>query len=265
MTHVTTSKIRKMKAEGERITMLTAYDYPMAKLLDTAGADMLLVGDSLGPVVLGYKNTTRVTMEDMVHHTKAVARAAERALVVTDMPYLSCHTGVYDAIRNAGRLIQEGGAGAVKLEGGTQVADVVQAIVKADIPVVGHLGLTPQSVLTLGGHYIQGKTDAAAQKIIDDAKAIEQSGAFAIVLECIPWQLGKDISQALSIPTIGIGAGGCCDGQVLVSYDMLGLYQGKVPSFVKQYQNLSELIIDGAKQYIADVKENRFPDAEHSF
>ncbi len=265
MAKLTTHKLKKMKAAGERITMLTAYDYPMAKLLDGAGVDMLLVGDSLGPVVLGYDDTTRVTMEDMVHHTQAVVRGAEHAMVVADLPYLSYHLGIPEAIRNGGRLIQEGGAGAVKLEGGEKVADTIRAMVDAGIPVMGHIGLTPQAILTLGGHFIQGKTDEAAQQLIRDAKILEESGVFAIVLECVPKAVGAAVTEAVSVPTIGIGAGAGCDGQVLVSYDMLGLFQRKVPSFVKPYEDLSALIDEGVRQYVAEVKAGQFPTDDYSF
>lgn len=265
MAKITTSKLKKMKQAGERIAMVTAYDYPFAKLLDEAGADMLLVGDSVGTAVLGYENTIRVTMEDMLHHTKAVVRGAQHAMVVADLPFLSYQTGTRDAILNGGRLLQEGGAGAVKLEGGRRVADTVRTMVDAGIPVMGHLGLTPQSVLAFGGHFIQGKTDDAAQAIIDDAKALEQSGVFALVLECVPKGLAARITQALSIPTVGIGAGVECDGQVLVVHDLLGLYQGRVPSFVKQYRNIAQEVTGGVAEYIKEVKDGAFPTDEYSF
>ena len=265
MARFTTATLKKKKKAGEKIVMLTAYDYPFAKLVDSAGADMILVGDSLGQVVLGYDDTTRVTMEDMLHHTKAVMRGAEHAMVVTDLPFLSYHTSDYDAVVNAGRLIREGGAQAVKLEGGRDFVSTIAAIVRAQIPVVGHLGLTPQSIHQLGGYFIQGKTDDAAQKLLDDAKAVEEAGACALVLECVPAPVAKRVTEALSIPTIGIGAGPDCDGQVLVSYDMLGLYPKKVAKFVKPYANLSEPFSEAVKAYADEVRSGKFPTEEYSF
>jgi len=262
---VTTSTFRKMKREKEKITMITAYDYPTAKIYDECGVDSILVGDSLGMVILGYEDTTRVTMDDMIHHSKAVARGAKNALVVTDMPFLSYHTGVYDAVRNAGRIIQEGNATAVKLEGGREVTDEIRAIIKAGIPVMGHIGLTPQSINNLGGFYIQGKTLEKAQKLIDDAKALEDAGVFSIVLECVPAELAEIITSQLSVPTIGIGAGKGCDGQVLVSHDLLGMYQGKVPSFVKQYEDIGSKMSAAVSRYIEEVKNSVFPSDEQSF
>lgn len=262
---VTTSTFRKMKREKEKIAMITAYDYPTAKIYDECGIDAILVGDSLGMVILGYEDTTKVTMEDMIHHSKAVARGAKNALVVTDMPFLSYHTGVYDAVRNAGRIIQEGNATAVKLEGGREVTDEVRAIIKAGIPVMGHIGLTPQSINNFGGFYIQGKTLEKAKKLIDDAKALEDAGVFSIVLECVPAELAEMITSQVSVPTIGIGAGKGCDGQVLVSYDLLGMYQGKVPSFVKQYEDISSKMSVAVSRYIEEVKNSVFPSEEQSF
>jgi len=259
MAKITTSAIRKRKAAGQKITMITAYDYPTARLVDAAGADVILVGDSLGNVVLGYSDTTHVTMDDMLHHIKAVSRANTNAMVLGDMPFLSYHTGVADAVANAGRIIREGGASAVKLEGGVQFSDEVRGIVRAGIPVCGHLGLTPQSVHQFGGFYMQGKTESEAERIINDAKALQDAGAFAIVLECIPADLAKIITEQLDIATIGIGAGPHCDGQVLVSHDMLGMNMDKVPSFVKQYANLGEQYIDGVKKYIEEVQAGVFP------
>ena len=259
MAKITTSAIRKRKATGQKITMITAYDYPTARLVDAAGADVILVGDSLGNVVLGYSDTTHVTMNDMLHHIKAVSRANTNAMVLGDMPFLSYHTGIADAVANAGRIIREGGASAVKLEGGAQFADEVRGIVRAGIPVCGHLGLTPQSVHQFGGFYMQGKTESEAQRIISDAKALQDAGAFAIVLECIPADLAKIITDHLDIATIGIGAGPHCDGQVLVSHDMLGMNMDKVPSFVKQYANLGEQYINGVKKYIEEVQAGAFP------
>ncbi len=258
MKKITTKTIRQQKGQN-KITMLTAYDYPMAKIVDTAGCDMILVGDSLGNVVLGYEDTTHVTMEDMLHHSRAVARGTEHALIVTDMPFLSYHTGKYEAVRNAGRLIAEGFANAVKLEGGSEIAETVKAITDAGIPVCGHLGLTPQSVNQLGGFSMQAKTEAAAEKLLADAKCLEDAGAFAVVLECIPRQLARHVTQSLTIPTIGIGAGKECDGQVLVLYDMLGLFSDYVPSFVKKYAELNTDVTNAVKTYIQEVKEEVFP------
>lgn len=265
MSKITTATIRKRKLAGEKIVMITAYDYPTAKLVDTANVDIILIGDSLGSVVLGYPDSTRVTMDDMLHHTKAVSRANTNAMALSDMPFLSYHTGVADAVNNAGRLIREGGATAVKLEGGAEFADEIRAIVRAGIPVCGHLGLTPQSIHKFGGHFIQGKTQEDAQRILDDAKALQEAGAFAIVLECIPAALAERITKSLEIPTVGIGAGACCDGQVLVSHDMLGMYHGRVPSFVKQYTNLGEQYIDGVSKYVKEVKDGTFPEDKHTF
>lgn len=257
---ITTNTIRKMKG-SEKISMLTAYDYSMAKLVDAAGIDIILVGDSLGNVMLGYENTTHVTMANMIHHTKAVARATKRCLVVADMPFLSCHLGVYEAVKNAGALIAEGNASAVKIEGGEEVAETIKAITDAGIPVCGHLGLTPQSV-NITGFAIQGKTDAAAEKLISDAKKVEEAGAFCLVLECIPHELAKKVSAALTIPTIGIGAGPYCDGQVLVLHDMLGMFDDYVPSFVKRFANIGESITNGVVKYIDEVKCGDFPQAK---
>lgn len=262
---VTTTSLRQMKVKGERIAMITAYDYPTARLLDQAGAEILLVGDSLGNVVLGYESTLAVTVEDVLHHTKAVVRGAGRAMTVADMPFMSYQVSVSEALRNAGRFIQEGGAQAVKLEGGSTVLDRVEAITGAGIPVMGHLGLTPQSVHQLGGYRVQGKTSDAAQKIIDDARKLEEAGAFALVLECVPLELAAAVTQNLSIPTIGIGAGAGCDGQVLVVHDMAGLSFGRLPKFVKVYADLGAALVQAAEQYIHEVKSGEFPSREHSF
>jgi len=253
----TTKTIREMK-NSKKITVLTAYDYPTAKIIDESDCDIILVGDSLGNVVLGYPNTTYVTMEDMLHHTKAVARGANRALIVADMPFLSYHLGEYKAIENAGLLIQAG-AGAVKLEGGECVAPIVRAITNAGIPVMGHLGLTPQSVNQFGGHLMQGKTEEQAKILIEDAKILEESGAFAVVLECIPPKLAAKITESISIPTIGIGAGPYCDGQVLVLHDMLGFYDDFTPSFVKKYANINNDIKQAVSQYIDEVQNGEYP------
>ena len=262
---ITTSTIREKKLSGEPITMLTAYDAPFARLLDEAGIDMLLVGDSLGNAVLGYDSTLPVTMEDILHHTRAVSRGAQRALIVADMPFMSYQASLPDALLNAGRFLKETGAQAVKLEGGAAVADTVRAMVQAGIPVVGHLGLTPQSVNQFGGFKVQAKDAAAAQQLIDDARLLEAAGAFAIVLECVPAALAQKVSQALAIPTIGIGGGNGCDGQVLVIHDLIGLLPGFKPKFVKTYRNLAAEITGAVQEYIEDVKTRRFPAPEHSF
>ena len=256
---ITTKTVRTMKGR-EKISMLTSYDYSMAKLVDAAGIDMILVGDSLGNVMLGFDNTTHVTMADMVHHTKAVAKGAKRAMVVADMPFLSCRLRKYEAVKNAGALIAEGNAAAVKIEGGEEIADVIKAITDAGIPVCAHLGLTPQSVNQLGGFGIQAKTDAAAEKLMRDAKAVEEAGAFALVLECIPRELAKKVTENLTIPTIGIGAGPDCDGQVLVLHDMLGMFDDYVPSFVKRFAEVGKTITAGVSDYIKEVKEGSFPE-----
>lgn len=265
MKKITTSTVKRMKKQGEKITMLTAYDYPTAVALEEAEIEMLLVGDSLGMVVLGYEDTTKVTMEDMVHHTKAVVRGASKPLIVADLPFLSYHIDLGETVRNAGRLIQEGGAGAVKLEGGVEVVAQVKAITNAGIPVMGHIGLTPQSIHQMGGYYIQGKTEESANKLLKEAKALEEAGAFAIVLECVPEEVASYITQHVTVPTIGIGAGKGCDGQVLVSHDLLGLYPRSVPKFVKQYTELKETIVSAGQAYRQEVKEGQFPAEEHTF
>jgi 3-methyl-2-oxobutanoate hydroxymethyltransferase len=255
----------KKKKLGQKITMLTAYDATMARLLDAAGIDSLLVGDSLGMVIEGNETTIPVTMDAMVHHSRAVSKGAKRALVVADMPFLSYHTTAAEAVRNAGRLLQEGGAAAVKIEGGLAVAPTAERIVEAGIPVMGHIGLTPQSVHQLGGFRTVGKTEREADRLMRDAEALEAAGAFAVVLECIPAETAAAITARLQIPTIGIGAGVHCDGQVLVSYDAFGLFDEIVPRFVKRYANLGEQIAAATAQYIADVEQERFPAAEHTF
>jgi 3-methyl-2-oxobutanoate hydroxymethyltransferase len=262
---ITTAQIAKLKKKAEKIVVITAYDYPTALLVDEAGVDIILVGDSLGMVVLGYDSTIPVTIDDMIHHTKPVVRGTSRAMVVTDMPFLSYQTSTSDAIRNAGRLIQEGGAAAVKLEGGLDVCPQVRAIVSAGIPVMGHIGLIPQSVNVLGGYRVQVKDPESERRLIADARALQEAGAFAIVLECIPEDLATRITESVSIPTIGIGAGVHCDGQVLVLHDMLGI-AGKVhPRFVKQYANIGETIRAAVTDYCGEVRESKFPAAEHSF
>lgn len=257
--------IRRMKVEGEKITVLTAYDYPFARLMDLAGIDMILVGDSVGTVVAGYDNTLPVTLEEMLYHTRAVVRGTSSALVVTDMPFLSYQVDLAEARRNAGRLIKEGGAQAVKLEGGENIAATIRAIVDMDIPVVGHIGLTPQSIHRMGGFRVQGKEDLQARQLLADARAVEQAGAFALVLEGIPAPLAREITETVSIPTIGIGAGVHCDGQVLVIHDILGLCEKYSPKFVKRFADVSETISQGISDYIREVKSGTFPDDEHSF
>ncbi|WLD91799.1 3-methyl-2-oxobutanoate hydroxymethyltransferase [Alkalihalobacillus sp. AL-G] len=260
-----TSDFRKMKEKKESIVMLTSYDYPSAKLAEDAGVDMLLVGDSLGMVVLGYDSTIPVTMDDMVHHTKAVKRGAQNTFVVTDMPFMSYHTTVSDTLSNAARIMQEAGADAVKVEGAGEVITSIERLTQAGVPVVAHLGLTPQSVAVLGGYKVQGKDARAAEQLIEDAKAVERAGAFAIVLECVPRQLGEVVSHALSIPTIGIGAGVGTDGQVLVYHDLIGYGKHHVPKFVKQYTNVATDIDQAIKGYVDDVRERRFPEEKHTF
>ncbi|NBI63298.1 3-methyl-2-oxobutanoate hydroxymethyltransferase [Clostridiales bacterium] len=261
----TTVTFKKAKAEKTKLTMLTAYDYSFAKLMDEAGVNSILVGDSLGMVCLGYEDTLPVTMEDMIHHTAAVTRGAKNALVVADMPFMSYQTSVYDAVMNAGRLIKEGHAQAVKLEGGFEVTAQIEAIVKASIPVVGHIGLTPQSVNAFGGFKVQGKSEEAAQRLLDEARAVEKAGAFAVVLECVPEKLAARISQEIPIPTIGIGAGAGCDGQVLVYQDMLGLFSDFTPKFVKKFANVGDVVKDAFEGYIKEVQEGTFPAPEHTF
>ena len=261
----TVNTFKKAKENGEKLTMLTAYDYSTAKLMEEAGVESILVGDSLGMVCLGYEDTLSVTMEDMIHHTKAVARGAKETLVIADMPFMSYQTSVYDAVVNAGRLIKEGHANAVKLEGGIEVCEQIRAIVNASIPVCAHLGLTPQSINAFGGFSVQGKQEAAAKKLLEEARAIQEAGAFAVVLECIPEKLATFITENIQIPTIGIGAGAGCDGQVLVYQDMLGLYSDFVPKFVKQFRTVGEEMKGGFRDYIKEVKEGTFPAKEHTF
>ena len=256
---------RQAKEKGEKLTMLTAYDYSTAKLLDEAGVNSILVGDSLGNVILGYEDTISVTMEDMIHHGAAVARGAENALVIIDMPFMSYQTSVYDAVVNAGRLMKEGRAGAVKLEGGQEVCPQIQAIVAAGIPVCAHLGLTPQSIHAFGGHRVQGRTEEAARKLLKDARAVEEAGAFAVVLECVPEKLANLVTESVKIPTIGIGAGNGCDGQVVVYQDMLGMFSDFTPKFVRRYAELGEEMKEAFRAYIADVESGAFPSEEHSY
>ena len=261
----TSVTFKDAKVKKEKITMLTAYDYSTAKIIDDSGINGILVGDSLGMVCLGYEDTLAVTMEDMIHHSKAVARGAKNSLVVTDMPFMSYQTSVYDAMVNAGRLIKEGNAQAVKLEGGIEVAGQIRAIVNASIPVMGHIGLTPQSVNAFGGFKVQGKSEEAAKKLLEDAKAVEEAGAFAVVLECVPSKLAEYITSKLSIPTIGIGAGVGCDGQILVYQDMLGMFSDFTPKFVKKYTDLGKSMKEAFTKYIEEVRDGVFPAEEHSF
>lgn len=261
----TVSTFREQKAKGEKISMLTAYDYSTAKLMDEAGINGILVGDSLGMVMLGYEDTLPVTMEDMIHHTAAVCRGAKNTLVVGDMPFMSYQVSVEEAVYNAGRLMKEGRCQAVKLEGGASVCPQIRAITNASIPVMAHIGLTPQSINAFGGFKVQGKSEEAAKKLLEDAKAVEEAGAFAVVLECVPAKLAELISKSISIPTIGIGAGAGCDGQILVYQDMLGLFSDFTPKFVKRYANVGEMMTQAFRDYIADVQEGSFPAPEHTF
>lgn len=261
---VTTLTFRQKKERGEPITMLTAYDYPTAMAIDKAGIDSILVGDSLAMVVLGYENTLPVTMDEMLHHARAVARGAKAPLLVGDMPFMSYQVSVEDSVRNAGRFLQQGGMDAVKLEGGRERADAVRAITGAGIPVMGHLGLTPQSVHQLGGFRAQGKTSSAAKRLLEDAQILEEAGAFSLVLEAVPARLAEYISKHISIPTIGIGAGAGCDGQVLVTHDLLGLFERFTPKFVRQYANLHETMNKAFTEYLNDVNTKQFPAIEHT-
>lgn len=256
---------KEAKEKGEKLTMLTAYDYSTAKLIDEAGVNSILVGDSLGNVILGYEDTISVTMEDMIHHGAAVARGAKNALVIIDMPFMSYQTSVYDAVVNAGRLMKEGRAGAVKLEGGEEVCPQIKAITQAGIPVVAHIGLTPQSINAFGGFRVQGKSEEAAKKLINDAKAVEAAGAFAVVLECVPAKLAEIVTKEVGIPTIGIGAGNVCDGQVLVYQDMLGMFSDFTPKFVKRFANVGEVMKAAFEQYCMEVQAGTFPAKEHEY
>ena len=263
---ITINQIREMKQKGERITMLTAYDYATAKTVDEVGIPLILVGDSLGMVVLGYESTIPVTMDEMIHHTKAVVRGTSQAMIIGDMPFMTYHVSVDDALRNAARFIQEGGAQAVKLEGGVTVAEKVKRIIECGIPVMGHIGLTPQSIHQLGGYKVRGKTLEAAARLVEDAKALEEAGAFSIVLETVPAQLATFISQSISIPTIGIGAGIGCDGQVQVINDILGSFTDFVPKHAKQYAKLTDIIRSAVTEYRDEVKAGSFPtDKQSSF
>lgn len=262
---ITVPEIIKMKERGEKISVLTAYDYSFARILDQAGVEILLVGDSLGSVIQGEQSTLPVTLEHMIYHTRAVARGRQRALVVADMPFLSFQISAEEAKRNAGRLLQEAGAEAVKLEGGVAISDTIAGIVKTGIPVMGHVGLTPQSIHRIGGYRVQGKEAKQREAIFQDAIAVEQAGAFSVVLEAIPADLAREVTARLSIPTIGIGAGLNCDGQVLVMHDMLGLFDMYIPKFVKRYADLKGAATEAVQNFVADVKRGTFPEEKHSF
>ncbi len=261
---VTLTELQRKKSSGKKITMLTAYDYSMAKMLDESGLDIILVGDSLGMVVLGYDSTVPVTMEEMIHHCKAVRRGVSRALLVGDMPYLSYQVSKEEAVRNAGRFFKEAGCQCVKLEGGSAMASTIKRIVEAGIPVMGHIGLTPQTVTALGGYRIQGRDPESAEKLLEDARAVAEAGAFSLVLECIPSTLARGITEMIPIPTIGIGSGPYCDGQVLVTNDLLGLFEKFLPSFVKRYVNLAPMIKEALATYIDEVERGIFPGPEYS-
>lgn len=265
MSKITTAILKEMKSKQQKITMLTGYDYSMAGMIDQAGIDMILVGDSLGNVMLGYSTTLPVTMDDMVHHTRAVTRAAVNSMVVADMPFLSVHISIPESVRNAGRLIQEAGAQAVKIEGGVERVDTIKAILDAQIPVQGHIGLTPQSVNQFGGFKVQGKDLETARKLIQDARALDEAGVFSIVLECVPSELARRVTAEVSCPTIGIGAGPYCDGQVLVVNDMLGMNTGHIPKFVRKFVDLQPVITGAFKQYKNEVAAGTFPGPEHCF
>jgi 3-methyl-2-oxobutanoate hydroxymethyltransferase len=265
MEKITTAMIREMKDRGERIAMVAAYDYPTARMLDDAGIDSVLVGDSVGNVILGYRDTLSVTMDEMIHHTKAVARGVKRALVVGDMPFMSYQASTEDAIRNAGRFLKEGHAEAVKVEGGRGMIKKIEAIIQSGVPVMGHLGLTPQWYHQFGGFRVRGKTESTARAILEDAQRLERVGVFSIVLECVPWQLAKLVTEKVEVPTIGIGAGPYCDGQVLVLHDLLGLTGPHVPKFVKRYAKFDDVVIKALTNFKQDVKTGKFPTLEHSY
>ena len=262
---ITIPDILKKKGEGRKITLLTAYDYPSGRLIDEAGVDIILIGDSLAMTVLGYESTVPVTMDEMVHHAKAAKRGVKYALMVGDMPFMTYNIGDKETVRNAGRFIKEGGCGAVKIEGGTEMTGVVKTLVKAGIPVLGHIGLTPQTAVQLGGFKVQGKDAKGAQRLLDSALALEKAGCFAIILECVPDKLARLITGRLAIPTIGIGAGPYCDGQALVTNDMIGLFDRFTPRFVKKYADLWPLLLNAFRRYRDEVEGGKFPTEEHSF
>jgi len=255
----------KKKKDGEKITMLTAYDYPFAKIVDQAGIDVILVGDSLGMVVQGLDNTLPVTMDEMIYHTKMVSRAVTNAMVIGDMPFMSYQASVSEAVTNAGRFLKEAGAAGVKLEGGAEIAPQIKAMLKADIPVMAHIGLTPQSIHRMGGYKVQGKSDDSAKKLIEEAHIVEDAGAFSLLMEAIPMKVAKQITKELSIPTIGIGAGPHCDGQILVLHDVIGLFERFVPKFIKQYANVNKEVSKAIKSYKKEVETGKFPSRGHSF
>jgi 3-methyl-2-oxobutanoate hydroxymethyltransferase len=265
MQKVTIQFFFKKKAENRKITMLTAYDYPFARIVDEAGIDAIIVGDSVGMVVQGLENTLPVTMDEMIYHTRIVSRAVNNALVIGDLPFMSYQTGVEDAVRNAGRFLKDAGASAVKIEGGAEVAQHISAMTKSDIPVMAHIGLTPQSIHRMGGYKVQGKTEESAKKLIEEAHITEDAGAFSLLLEAIPMELAKKITEELSIPTIGIGAGPYCDGQVLVLHDVLGLFERFLPRFAKRYANLRDEALNAIKDYKEEVEKGIFPSEEQSF
>jgi len=265
-TRITVPLIRARKQSGEKITALTAYEFALASIMDEAGVDILLVGDSLGMVVLGYENTLPVTMEEMIHHTKPVARAAKRALVVGDMPFMSYHLSPEQALANAGRFVKEGGAEAVKIEGASpRRLRLIETLVEADIPVLGHVGLTPQSVVRLGGFKVQGTSPEAARRLVAEAKAVEKAGAFGLIVECVPAEVAGEITASVGIPTIGIGAGPACDGQIIVFHDLMGCHGGYLPKFVKMYADLHGVIADAVSRYRDDVRSGAFPDLDHAY
>ena len=265
MSQFTIHDFLNKKRDGKKITMLTAYDYPFARIVDEAGIDVILVGDSLGMVVQGLENTLPVTMDEMIYHTKMVSRAVKNAMVIGDMPFMSYQTGIEDAVRNAGRFLKDAGASAVKMEGGAEVADHIKAMTKSDIPVMAHIGLTPQSIHRMGGYKVQGKTEEAAKKLIEEARIVEDAGAFSLILEAIPMDLSRKITEELSIPTIGIGGGPYCDGQVLVLHDVIGLFERFVPKFIKKYANLKDDALNAIRKYREEVEKGTFPSDEQSF
>jgi 3-methyl-2-oxobutanoate hydroxymethyltransferase len=265
MAKITVLDIMKKKSEGKKISMLTAYDFPFARLADQAGMDILLVGDSVGMVVQGLDNTLPVTMDEMIYHTRMVARAATTSMVVGDMPYMSYQVSVEDAVRNAGRFIKEGGAAAIKMEGGAELLDHIKAMTRAEIPVMAHIGLTPQAIHRMGGFKVQGKSDEDQKRLIEEARMVEDAGAFSLLLEAIPLDLAKTITESISIPTFGIGAGPHCDGQVLVLHDVIGLFDRFTPKFVKKYANLQEDVLAAIKSYKDEVESGQFPSEEQSF
>lgn len=262
---ITQCVLRKMKSKGEKITAITSYDYLSTRLVDDAGIDFILVGDSLGMVIMGYENTLPVTMEEVIHHLRAVSKARPRAFVVGDMPFMSYQASVEDAVRNAGRLVKEGGAEGVKLEGGIRNAAAIKGIVGSSIPVVGHLGLTPQSLHLFGGYKVQGRDSASAKRLMEDAKCLEEAGCCAIVVEGVPWEVAKDITESVKIPTIGIGAGKYCDGQIIVLQDMLGIHVEPLPKFVKEYEQLGKRMSSAVSEYVKEVKDGTFPEMKHSY